>query len=415
MLSTTEFFALHGVKFQSFKETISIYAFNQEQLEIVRNLKFNTFDDVLTYREEFFKIFNILRTIEYYPIITIPIQNLYEFNFTPKNRLISRKKEQFEHISSLKDVFSAIENHYDSFSIATTIKKKSFDIKFEDLRLQKQCRAISLIVEDELHMHQTKNNKIIIDLKSKIQEKKNLVGKIEDCEKKYNKFEKNYLYNVKKEDSLKLKLQKLTSKLQDSKLKKQRLEHEIREVELSLQELQENSTQKTLFIPLWQAVVSAGLLCYSKLNSFEYQQYKLKKQIFSKKKTIEELNSQELTLNFKIEQLEKDLEQFSSKTSKHYKEELSIKIDQYNQELLEINDLIFDLEKNQKNIIENINVCEEHSSKKLISELNSLLQTIVEQYEMIENYVEILTISSKLYEQHRDESLEDGFYYTQKI
>lgn len=416
MLSTTEFFVHNKVKFHSHKEIITIFSYKSEQLELIKNISFTSFNDVVKYRDEFLKIFEELRTIEYYPLITFPITNLHEFSFTPPNRLVSRRKDQYEHIKSLKEVFDAIKSHYNNnFSLKSSSRLKPFIITFESLQLDSQIRDISVIVEEELHILGSKKERVLIDLKTKEQEKKKVAHSITTFEQELEQFEKNYSNNVKKEDSLKSKYQKLVSKLQDSKLKRQRLEHQIREIELSLQELHENSNEQKLFIPLWQAVASAGLLCYSKLNSFEYQQYKLKKQIFSNKKHIEQLNSQELTLNFKIEQLEKDLEQISSKTSQTYKEELHTKIEQQKQELLEVQDTIFEFEKSLKNITFEIDNCEKYSTKKLILELNLQLEKIIEQYEMIDNYVEILTISSKLHQEYKDEDLKDGFYYSQKI
>ncbi|MFT4244053.1 MAG: hypothetical protein ACMXYB_01205 [Candidatus Woesearchaeota archaeon] len=416
MLSTTEFFVHNKVKFNSHKEIITIFSYKSEQLELIKNISFKSFNDVVKYKNEFFKIFEELRTIEFYPIITVPLTNLYEFSFTPINRLVSRKKEQYEHIKSSNEVFKAIKSHYNNnFPLKSSSKLKPFILSFEDLQLDTQIRDISSIVEEELHILRTKKERTLIDLKTKEQEKKKITSSITSFEEELEQFEKNYTINVKKQESLKLKHQKLISKLQDSKLKRQRLEHQIREIELSLQELHENSDEQKLFIPLWQAVASAGLLCYSKLNSYEYQQYKLKKQIFSNKKNIEQLNSQELTLNFKIEQLNKDLKEISSKTSQTHKEELHTRLEQHKQEVLEVQNFIFEFEKSLKEINFEIDNCNEYSTKRLILDLNLQIEKIIEQYEMVNNYIEILTISSKSHQMHKDEDLKDGFYYLQKI
>lgn len=406
-----DFFVKNNVKFHTYTDFLEIYSFDSSVLEELQHMSLHSQEDVEKFSSLLQKLFSTLKNIEYYALVDVPIYSLHEYSFTPKNRLIKRKKEQFEHISSLKDVFEALKSHYDSFEVKKSFKKKNFMISIEEFRLEKQFKQVESIILEQIEelTHESEELKDELHLKNK--ELQSYKVKLQETDKKLQDFTYSFSNNEQKRITTETKITSLEFKISKSVLQREQLEHSIKELELELISLKDSAQSTSLFIPVWQAVISLGTLCYTSYNSYEYQHYKLKKKIISKRRKIEELHSHELTLNFKLQSLQKDLKKFNELTNEQRKATLEEEIKELTSSIKVLEKDIIKKSKLKVEFDEKIKDFKEFLPKQLKSVLLKIIAAIEEQYNFIEQYLDVLNFKeTKIHHLAIDETLNEGYY-----
>lgn len=397
----SSFYAHNGFIFLSNKEKLPIYTFTQDKIDELLTHEVQSINDIYALKRLLDNFLQIQRSVEYIPLYEGKIESISQYFFTSKDRLIGKKKEHFEYITSMSDLFTTLQHHYNSLPSLFTLLDVSDQLNIIKKLIKSEFKRLENLKENNTEELESikKTNKELEDKLSSIKEK---------LEKFNTQFQKYNALHTKTEKKVKKKEEKL-SKLD---FKKELFEQKIKEVDANLNALENKNA--SVYAPWYLIVLTFGIILYTKFNTKRYQISRLISKKYNYEVKIESINTKKLSLKNELTQLKTQLEEYSKYTSNDRKKLLEEEQANIKVEIKQNREIKNNLEEDATSIDDELQKLTTIEYEVLKEQIQSILNTISEEKKRVELYTAVFENSSNsLTKNIEHKSLKDGYYYVE--
>mgnify|MGYP006268006347 CR=1 FL=1 len=399
MNDISSFYAQNGFIFLNYKDKLPIYTFIQDTIDEILTHKIQSIDDIYAFKVLLDNFLQIQRSVEYVPLYDDKIESISQYSFTPKNRLMGKKKEHFEYINSMKDLFTTLQYHYDSLPSLFT---------FSDI--SDQLNQVKKLVKSEFKQLENIKENNTEELESVTKTNKELENKLNKIIEKLEIFNTQFQKYKRLHSKIERKVKKKEEKLSKLDFRKELFEQKIKEVDVNLNALENKNT--SVYAPWYLIIVTLGVILYTNCNTKKYQISKLISKKYNYEVKIETINTKTLSLKNEIKQLKTQLEEYSKYISDDRKklleeEQVSIKA-----EIKQNREVKSNLEEDAVNIDDKLQKLTTIEYEVIKEQIQSIINIITNEKKRIELYTTVFENSSNtLTKNIEHKSLKDGYYY----